>query len=124
MLSQKQYSLGVDLWSTGCIFAEIVTKKPLFPGKNEDDQLHKIFKIRGTPNPEQWPGITDLVGYKPDFPQYEPDKLSNHVQGLDAEGIDLLEKMLVHNPTERISAKEALNHPYLKDVPQEIKNMK
>lgn len=55
---------------------------------------------------------------------YDKDNIANYVQGLDAEGIDLLEKMLVHDPTRRISAKEALKHPYLKDVPKEIKNMK
>lgn len=124
LMGSKDYNTSVDIWSVGCIFAEIVTKKPLFPGKNEDDQLHKIFKIRGTPNPDDWPGITDLQGYKADFPVYEKDNIANYVQGLDEEGIDLLEKMLVHDPTKRISAKAALNHPYLKDVPSEIRNMK
>lgn len=124
LMGSKDYNTSVDIWSVGCIFAEIVTKKPLFPGKNEDDQLYKIFKIRGTPTPDEWPGIQDLQGYKADFPVYEKDNIANYVPGLDAEGIDLLEKMLVHDPTKRISAKDALKHPYLKDVPKEIKNMK
>jgi len=65
-----------------------------------------------------------LSGYKPDFPLYEKEDLSKHVPGLSADGLDLLEKMLVHDPNKRISAKDAMKHPYLKDVPAEIKNMK
>ncbi len=49
LLGQKQYSLGVDLWSTGCIFAEMAQKKPLFIGDSEIDQIFKIFKVQGTP---------------------------------------------------------------------------
>jgi cyclin-dependent kinase len=124
LMGSKDYNTSVDIWSVGCIFAEIVTKRPLFPGKNEDDQLNRIFKIRGTPNAEEWPGIQELPGYKPDFPVYEKENIANHIQGLDAEGIDLLERMLVHDPTKRISAKDAMKHPYLKDVPKEIREMK
>ena len=57
LLESKDYNTSVDIWSAGCIFAELVTKKALFPGRNEDDQLKKIFKIMGTPNDEGWYGI-------------------------------------------------------------------
>jgi len=124
LMGSKDYNTSVDIWSVGCIFAEIVTKRPLFPGKNEEDQLTKIFKIRGTPDSNSWPGIGELPGFKSDFPMFEKDDLSKYVPGLDEEGMDLLEKMLMHDPTKRISAKDALKHPYLKDVPKDIKNMK
>ena len=55
---------------------------------------------------------------------YEAENLSNHVPGLSPEGLDWLERMLVHDPNKRISAKDAMKHPYLADVPNEIKNMK
>ena len=60
LMGSKDYNTSVDMWSVGCIFAELVTKKALFPGKNEEDQLLKIFKIMGTPAPDEWAGITDL----------------------------------------------------------------
>lgn len=65
-----------------------------------------------------------MAGYKADFPIFEKDDLSKHVPGLDQEGLELLESMLIHDPSKRISAKDALKHPYFKDVPKEIKNMK
>jgi cyclin-dependent kinase len=67
--------------------------------------------------------MKDLPLYKPDFPEYQPISLSKLVPGLDESGLDLLDKMLKCNPAERITAKDAMNHPYLRDVPQEIKNM-
>jgi serine/threonine protein kinase len=91
LMGSKDYNTSVDIWSVGCIFAEIVTKKALFPGKNEEDQLIKIFKIMGTPSVDEWPGITELQGWRNDFPVYAKDELANHVPTLSPEGLDLLE---------------------------------
>ena len=130
LLGSKNYSTSVDMWSVGCIFAEIVTRMPLFMGKAEPEQLQKIFICRGTPTEEEWPGFKDLPLYPnqleayPDTEKYQPQPLSHFVPGLDAEGLDLLEMMLKCNPAERITAKDAMKHPYLRDVPDEIKNMK
>jgi cyclin-dependent kinase len=84
----------------------------------------KIFKGRGTPALELWPQMKDLPLFKPDYPQYQPQSLAKLVPGLDELGLDLLDKMLKCNPAERITAKDAMLHPYLKDVDDYIKNMK
>jgi cyclin-dependent kinase len=124
LMGSKNYSTSVDIWSVGCIFAEIVNRRPLFAGQNEEDQLMKIFKGRGTPDPEQWYGLKDLPLYKTDYPNYKGEALEKLCPTIDEQGIDLLDKMLRCNPAERITAKEAMKHPYLKDVPDYIKNMK
>jgi cyclin-dependent kinase len=84
----------------------------------------KIFRGRGTPSVEEWPSIKDLPLYKPDYPIYKGEQLSKLVPTLGEDGLDLLDKMLRCNPFERVSAKEAMKHPYLADVPDYIKNMK
>jgi len=124
LMGSKNYSTSVDIWSVGCIFAEMVNKKALFQGTVEEDQLMKIFKGRGTPDPELWPQMKELPLFKADFPKYKGEPLNKLVPGLDEEGLDLLDKMLRANPAERITAKEAMSHPYLKDVPDYIKNLR
>ena len=64
LLGSKNYTTSVDIWSVGCIFAEIVTRKPLFAGEDDKDQLSKIFQIRGTPDPNEWQGLTELPYYE------------------------------------------------------------
>ncbi len=124
LMGSKNYSTSVDIWSVGCIFAEIVTHKPLFAGNNEEEQLAKIFSIRGTPSEEEWPGIKELPLFPQDGQQqYKPIPLQNKVP-LDEAGLDLLEKMLQCNPANRITAKQALLHPYFKDVPDTIRKLK
>ena len=60
LLGSKNYSTSVDMWSVGCIFAEIVTRIPLFMGGKEVEQLNKIFVCRGCPTEKEWPGFKDL----------------------------------------------------------------
>ena len=62
LMGSRKYSTPVDIWSCGCIFAEMINGKALFPGNNDDSQLLKIFKILGTPSPESWPAVVDLPG--------------------------------------------------------------
>lgn len=118
LLGYNQYSTPVDVWSIGCIFVEIVTKRPLFTGDSEIDQLFKIFRILGTPNEETWPGVTDLPDYRPHFPQWEPKSLKDVIPQLDPLGLDLLSQMLQYEPGKRISAKKALEHPYFDELRQ------
>ncbi|CAN9152260.1 unnamed protein product [Alternaria alternata] len=112
LLGGRQYSTGVDMWSVGCIFAEMCTRKPLFPGDSEIDEIFKIFRILGTPNEQDWPGVTSFPDFKPSFPKWGRTDVANIVTNLDEVGLDLLDALLVYDPAGRISAKQTVIHPY------------
>jgi len=123
LMGSRKYSTPVDIWSVGCIFGEMASGRPLFPGTSDQDQLLRIFRILGTPTEESWPTMVDLPEYKPDFPQFEPQPLSKIAPKLDQVGWDLLSSMLRYEPQQRISAKAAMQHPYFDDLDPAIKNM-
>lgn len=121
LLGQRQYSTPVDLWSLGCIFAEMAQKRPLFCGDSEIDQLFKIFRIMGTPKESTWPGVSTLPDFKSSFPRWAtPSNMTSafakEVPNLCAQGVDLLSKLVVFDPYQRLTAEEALRHPYFDDV--------
>eukprot|EP00093_Oithona_nana_P007721 07721.XXX_53507_55065_1 [CDS] Oithona nana genome sequencing. len=117
LLGSTKYSCPVDIWSIGCIFAEMANKRPLFQGDSEIDQLFRIFRVLKTPTDEMWPGVSQLPDYKVHFPVWTSKCLDEQLDGhLDANGLDLLDKMLVYDPSKRISAKQALKHPYFDDL--------
>lgn len=120
LLGQEIYSPPVDIWSVGVIFAEMVTKKPLFAGDSEIDQLYRIFRTMGTPSESSWPGVTKLKDYASTFPKWKKKDLRDLFPQLDASGLSLLESMLRYDPSTRISAKEALRHPFFDDVDSEF----
>lgn len=112
LLGSPRYSCPVDIWSIGCIFAEMATRKPLFQGDSEIDQLFRMFRILRTPTEDIWPGVTSLPDYKTTFPYWSTNQLANQVKKLNPVGLDLIKKMLVYDPVHRISAKAVLEHPY------------
>ncbi|CAK85489.1 unnamed protein product (macronuclear) [Paramecium tetraurelia] len=121
LLGQRQYSTPVDIWSLGCIFAEMAQKRPLFCGDSEIDQLFKIFKIMGTPKESTWPGVSTLPDFKSTFPRWPTPTnpaatLGRDITNLCPLGLDLLAKMIVYDPYARITAEEALKHAYFDDL--------
>lgn len=116
LLGAAQYACPVDIWSAACIFAEMATKRPLFPGDSEIDQIFRIFRTLGTPTEEQWPKCTTLPHFKPTFPKWQRQPIENVLPGVDPLALDLLEKMLVYEPRRRLSAKQALQHPYFDEL--------
>jgi len=119
LMGSRKYSTQVDIWSVGCIFAEMVNGRPLFPGSSDGDQLTKIFKCLGTPNPKIWPTISDLPEYKENFPVFPAQQWKKIVKKLDPTGLDLLSQMLRYDPSKRVSAEVAMKHPYFKDLPKD-----
>uniref|UniRef100_A0A336LWE1 cyclin-dependent kinase n=1 Tax=Culicoides sonorensis TaxID=179676 RepID=A0A336LWE1_CULSO len=114
LLGTKMYATGIDMWSLGCIFAEMILKRPLFPGDSEIDQLYRIFRLMGTPTENSWPGVTSLQDYKPSFPKWEPSTLPLELERYGA--LDIFKALMVYDPTKRISAMAALKDPYFNDV--------
>jgi len=124
LMGSKNYSTTVDMWSVGCIFAEMVTGRPLFPGTSEKDQLLKIFTLLGTPTVDTWPGMAKLPQYKPDYPIYQLRDLSKLFPTLQKPGIELMLNFLKFDPNNRITAKDAMSHAYFAEIINAQKNLK
>jgi cell division cycle 2-like protein len=118
-----------DMWSIGCIFAELVLGHPIFPGKMELEQLELIFKCLGMPSDHTWPGFKDIMRKKQlnVNVKYTVSKLAERFERVNTgdngivlshQGFDLLSKMLHYDPKRRISAREALNHSWFREEPQ------
>jgi len=118
LMGSRKYSTPVDVWSVGCIFAEMANGRPLVAGTSETDQLDRIFRLLGTPTPQDFPGIVELPEYSPDLTRYPPPRggLASLVPTLDQTGVDLLNKMLQYDPARRITAQDALDHPFFYDM--------
>ncbi|XP_069012012.1 cyclin-dependent kinase 4 [Embiotoca jacksoni] len=113
VLLQSSYATPVDIWSTGCIFAEMFRRKPVFCGDSEVDQLGKIFEVIGLPPEDEWP--TDVTLLRKHFPPLITRPITDFVPEINEQGAQLLLKMLTFDPFKRISALDALDHPYFLD---------
>jgi cyclin-dependent kinase len=119
LLGSRKYSTPVDIWSVGCICAEMANGRPLVAGTSEEDQLDRIFRLLGTPSVQDFPGIVELPEFSPDrFPPYPPPRggLASLVPTLDPLGVDLLNRMLQYDPARRITAQAALDHQFFDDM--------
>jgi serine/threonine protein kinase len=112
LLGSDEYSVAVDMWSAGCILAELFTREPVFRGENELSQLYRIFAVTGTPTEREWPGVTQLRNYSASFPAISPASFASKIPQADATALDLIHKLLTLDPTQRISAKQARTHPF------------
>eukprot|EP00927_Polykrikos_kofoidii_P044832 TRINITY_DN38709_c0_g1_i1.p1 TRINITY_DN38709_c0_g1~~TRINITY_DN38709_c0_g1_i1.p1 ORF type:complete len:375 (+),score=62.20 TRINITY_DN38709_c0_g1_i1:83-1126(+) len=119
LLGSALYSIPVDLWSVGCIIGEMATSAPLFGGDSEIDTIFKVFQKLGTPTEESWPGLKDLPDFKATFPRWRHkgwENIRNTRHQLGADGVDLLDKLLIFDPKRRLSARKALTYAYFRDV--------
>mmetsp|Transcript_32336 Transcript_32336/g.54511 ORF Transcript_32336/g.54511 Transcript_32336/m.54511 type:complete len:134 (-) Transcript_32336:265-666(-) len=110
------------MWSVGCIFGEMLTSEPMFPGQGEVDQITRIFKVIGAPNEERWPGFSTLpnvskiswrVPTKSKLRELLPRASFSGGMSLSDMGLDLLSQLLHMDPAQRITAAAALEHPWL-----------
>ncbi|KAH9658827.1 protein kinase domain-containing protein [Citrus sinensis] len=117
LLGFPTYSFSADVWSVGCIFAEMVIQKPLIDGTTEFHERSSIFRLMGTPSEETLPGVTTFFKFLDCYAKSEPKDLATQLPGLEPAGIDLLQKMLRMDPKERITVNDALEHYYFGDLP-------
>ena len=116
ILSWKKYTKAIDMWSVGCILAELVGRKPIFPGSDSQHQLQLITEIVGSPSEHTVANIKQekALSYLKQLPQREPMDFSELYPDANVDALDLLEKLLEFDPADRITVEEALAHPYLK----------
>lgn len=122
LLGSSFYSVGVDIWSVACIFAEMFLGRPLFQGDSEIDQLYAIFEVLGTPTGDMWPEMVEFPEYKDSFTKWPKQDLAHVIPAADPQAIDLMEKMFIYNPATRMSARAALDHAYFDDLPSAVKD--
>jgi mitogen-activated protein kinase 1/3 len=117
ILSRKRYTKAVDMWSVGCILAELIGRKPLFPGRDSFHQITLIVNVLGTPPPESTEGSgkksRDFVSSLPFKPKIPFQKLFPRASPL---ACDLLDHLLQFDPDRRYTVEQALRHPYLEEL--------
>ncbi|KAG9118960.1 regulator of ime2 [Ceratobasidium sp. 392] len=117
------YSTNIDIWSTGCVMAELMLGQPLFPGESGIDQLVEIIKVLGTPTREQIKTMNpNYMEHK--FPQIKPHPFSKVFRPrTSADSLDLVARLLEYTPTARLSAIEAMCHPLFNELRLETTSM-
>jgi serine/threonine protein kinase len=127
LLGSGLYSAPIDLWSVGCIVAELATGSPLFSGDSEIDTIFRIFKLLGTPTEDRWPGHGNLPNFKVEWPRWPvqswaaPHRRASDLLG--KAGVELVESLLLYDPKRRLSARHAVRHPFFEaDAPMPLRH--
>lgn len=116
LLHSKNYNWSVDIWALGCVFGELHTLQPMFPGRSEIDQIFKICQVLGTPNVIDWPEGEKLAStIKFNFPNIVPLDLVDLLCSCSENGLSLIKLMLQWTPNNRASAKDILDHIFFED---------
>lgn len=121
LMGTDAYGVEVDVWSAGCVIAEMARGIPLFPGDSDIDQIAHIFQAQGTPTEEEWPDWSPAGSAFRSLPIYEKRDFGAYLNVQDECLTDLLCKLLALNPEHRITAVDALSHPYFASIPESLK---
>jgi mitogen-activated protein kinase 6 len=114
LLNSSEYTAAIDVWSVGCIFMELMDRKPLFPGRDHVHQLRLLMELIGTPNEADLDFVNENARrYIRQLPRHASQSLSEKFPHVHPSAIDLVEKMLTFDPRQRITVEGALAHPYL-----------
>lgn len=117
LLTDGYYNYKMDMWGVGCVFFEIVSLFPLFPGTNELDQIQKIHNVVGTPPPELLNKMKRRSQHMDfNFPPKDGSGIEKLIPHVGTECVDLITKLLTYNPDDRLSARQALRHSYFREL--------
>uniref|UniRef100_A0A6I8NIP6 Cyclin dependent kinase 9 n=1 Tax=Ornithorhynchus anatinus TaxID=9258 RepID=A0A6I8NIP6_ORNAN len=128
LLGERDYGPPIDLWGGGCIMAEMWTRSPIMQGNTEQHQLTLISQLCGSITPEVWPNVDKYELYqKLDLPRGQKRKVKERLKAYvkDPYALDLIDKLLVLDPAQRIDSDDALNHDFFwsDPMPSDLKNM-
>ena len=126
LVANSHYNSSIDLWSVGCIFAEMLLRRPLFPGRDHLHQLQLITEVMGTPTESDIRTIRGAYARRVlrSLPYRPPKAWRSVFPNASGAAIDLLQRLLVFDASKRLTAAEALEHPYLRDLKTPVCDMK
>ncbi|KAL8059738.1 hypothetical protein ABFX02_03G106300 [Erythranthe guttata] len=117
LLNSSDYTAAIDVWSVGCIFMELMDRKPLFAGRDHVHQLRLLIELIGTPSEAELGLLNDNAKrYIRQLPTYRRQSFTDKFPQVHPLAIDLIEKMLTFDPRQRITVEGALAHPYLNSL--------
>lgn len=122
ILNASEYTKAIDIWSVGCILAELYGRTALFPGENYLDQIQRIISVLGTPNFDDvsYIGNDQAMSFIKSLPKRSKQSWKTLFPNASAVGLDLLTKMLTFNPNKRFTVEECLAHPYFEELRETV----
>lgn len=121
LLAGEEYTTAIDMWSAGCLIAELYSRKPIFPGRDVKNQIEVVTKILGKPSKAQLKSIPNRRAreFIASLPDSEPGDLSEVMKDACPAAVDLVKRLLQFDPQDRLSAAEALAHPFVAEFRDE-----